>query len=155
MSGVAPAPALAPNPWLVFGAILSTLAAILHLAVIVGGPDWYRFVGAGEEMARMAERGSAFPTLVTLGIAALLAIWAAYAWAGAGRMRRLPLMRTALVLITAIYLLRALALLPLLLLKPNLITPFDLWSSVIVLVYGLSYAVGTYRAWPALGRRPS
>ena len=48
----------ARNPWLVTGGILSALAALLHLAVIAGGPDWYRFVGAGEEMARMAEQGS-------------------------------------------------------------------------------------------------
>ena len=36
------------NPWLVAGGILSALAALLHLAVIVGGPVWYRFFGAGE-----------------------------------------------------------------------------------------------------------
>lgn len=141
--------------WLTAAAALSALAAVLHLAVIVGGPDWYRFVGAGEEMARMAERRSPLPTIITLGIATLLAVWAAYALAGAGLMRRLPLMRTALVLITAIYLLRGLALLPLLLLKPGLITPFDLWSSLIVLAYGITHAVGTFRAWPALGRDAS
>jgi hypothetical protein len=141
--------------WLTAGAALSAAAAILHLAVIAGGPDWYRFVGAGEDMARMAERGSVWPTIITLGIAALLAIWAAYALAGAGRMRRLPLIRTALVIISAIYLLRAFALVPLLLLKPDLITPFDLWSSLIVLAYGITYAVGTFRAWPALARTAS
>jgi hypothetical protein len=141
--------------WLTAGAALSAAAAILHLAVIAGGPDWYRFVGAGEDMARMAERGSVRPTIITLGIAALLAIWAAYALAGAGRMRRLPLIRTALVIISTIYLLRAFALVPLLLLKPDLITPFDLWSSLIVLVYGITYAVGTFRAWPTLARTAS
>jgi hypothetical protein len=138
--------------WLIAGALLSAAAAVLHLAVIAGGPDWYRSVGAGEEMARMAERGSPWPTVITLGIATLLAVWAAYALAGAGLIRRLPLIRTALVLITAIYMLRGLALLPLLLLKPNLMTPFDLWSSLIVLAYGIVHAVGTVRAWPALSR---
>ncbi|HEX8308389.1 MAG TPA: hypothetical protein VF645_08215 [Allosphingosinicella sp.] len=138
--------------WLTAGAVLSAAAAVLHLAVIAGGPDWYRFVGAGEDMARMAERGSVWPTVITLGIAAILAIWAAYALAGAGRLRRLPLIRTALVIISAIYLLRAFALAPLLLLKPDLVTAFDLWSSLIVLVYGLTYAVGTFRAWPVLAR---
>lgn len=155
MSALAPARAAAPNPWLVAGGILSALAAILHLAVIAGGPDWYRFVGAGEEMARMAEAGSIRPTIITLGIAAILAIWAAYAFAGAGRIRRLPLIRTALVAITAIYMLRALALLPLLILRPELTTPFDISSSLIVLVFGVTHAVGTYRAWPALRRDPS
>jgi hypothetical protein len=104
-------------------------------------------------MARMAEQGSIRPTLITLAIAALLAIWSAYAFAGAGRLRRLPLMRTALVAITAVYLLRALMLAPLAALRPDLVTPFDVWSSLIVLVYGLCYAIGTRRAWPSLSTR--
>jgi hypothetical protein len=147
---LAPVPALAPNPWLVAGGILSVLAAILHLAVIAGGPDWYRFVGAGEEMAQMAERGLLRPALITIAIATILAIWSAYAFAGAGLLPRLPLMRTALVAITVVYLLRGLALVPLALLRPALVDSFALWSSLIVLAYGIVHAVGTYRAWPAL-----
>jgi hypothetical protein len=107
------------NPWLVGAGLLSAAAALLHLAIIVGGPDWYRFFGAGEGMARMAEQGSARPTLITLGIAAVLAIWAAYAFAGAGLLPRLPLLRTALVAITAVYLLRGLVILPLLAFRPD------------------------------------
>jgi hypothetical protein len=126
---------------------------LLHLATIVGGADWYRFFGAGEDMARMAEEGSMLPALITLAITVLLAIWSAYAFAGAGLLRRLPLMRTALVAIAAIYLLRALTLVPLALLRPDLLTPFDLWSSLIVLIYGLCYAIGTWRAWPILSQR--
>jgi hypothetical protein len=139
------------NPWLVAGGLLSLAAALLHLAVIAGGPDWYRFVGAGEEMALMAERGRLTPHLITLAIALLLAIWAAYAFSGAGLIRRLPLIRTALVAISAIYLLRGLVLFPALLQQPR--DPFTIWSSLIVLVYGIAYALGTRRAWPALSRR--
>jgi hypothetical protein len=145
--------ARASNPWLVTGGILSALAALLHLAVIAGGPDWYRFVGAGEEMARMAEQGLLQPTLITLAITALLAIWSAYAFAGAGLIRRLPLMRTALVAITAVYLLRAVMLVPLAVVRPDLVTPFDVWSSLVVLVYGITHAIGTRRAWPFLSTR--
>ena len=100
------------NNWLIAGGVLSAAASALHLACIVGGGDWYRFFGAGEAMAQAAERGEAYPALLTLAIAAVLAIWAAYAFAGAGLIRRLPLMRTALVAITAIYLLRGAALDP-------------------------------------------
>ncbi len=137
------------NNWLVTAGMLSAAAALLHIAVIVSGAEWYRFFGAGEGMARLAERGSLTPHLITL----VLAIWAAYAFAGAGLLRRLPLMRTALLTITAIYLLRGLALFPTLALKPALVDRFTLWSSIIVLVYGITYAVGTWRAWPALGNR--
>ena len=141
---------MARNDWLIAAGGLSALAALLHLACIVGGPDWYRFFGAGEGMARKAEHGSLYPALVTLCIAAILAIWSAYAFAGAGLLRPLPLMRTALVAITAIYLLRGLVLLPMLAFRPDLVGSFAVWSSAVVLVYGMVHAVGTWRAWPAL-----
>ncbi len=57
------------NPWLIAAGVLSAAAALLHLAIVAGGPDWYRFFGAGEGMARMAERGLLRPTLITLAIA--------------------------------------------------------------------------------------
>ena len=143
----------APNPWLVAGGLLSAAAALLHLGVIIGGPDWYRFFGAGEQMARMAERGSATPTLITLGIAAILSIWAAYAFSATGLIRPLPLIRTALVAISAIYLLRGLFLIPALAAGPERMDAFAVCSSAIVLVYGLCYGVGTWRAWPSLSQR--
>lgn len=138
------------NWWLIVGGCLSAAAAVLHLAVIVGGPNWYRFFGAGEAMARAAERGSVMPALITVGIAAVLAVWAAYAFAGAGLIPRLPLMRTALVAISAVYLLRGLALVPALAVNGGGVTPFTLWSSLIVLAYGVAYAIGTWRAWGSL-----
>ena len=142
----------ARNPWLVAGGWLSLVASALHIACIVGGPDWYRFFGAGEAMASAAERGEVYPALGTFAIAAILALWAAYAFAGAGLIRRLPLMRTALVAITAIYLLRGAALI-LALTVPGMGGQFNIWSSVIVLGYGVVYLIGTWRAWPSLSRK--
>lgn len=136
--------------WLIVGGVLSAIAALAHLAIIAGGPDWYRFFGAGEGMARAAERGELRPTLMTIGIAAVLFVWAAYAFSGAGLIPRLPLLRTALVAISAVYLLRALAPVAILLFRPGLMSPFWWWSSAIVLIYGLAYAIGTYTAWPRL-----
>jgi len=141
------------NPWLIAGGVLSAAAALLHLGVIAGGPDWYRFFGAGERMARMAERGSPMPAVVTTGIALILLVWAVYAFAGAGLIRRLPLMRTALVLISTIYLLRGLIIVPAVVINGLGIHPFVWSSSLIVLVYGICYAVGTWHAWPGLSRR--
>ncbi len=138
------------NGWLAAAGLLSAVASLLHVATILGGPDWYRFFGAGEEMARAAERGSSMPGLVTAAIAAILAIWALYAFSAAGLVRRLPLVRTALVLITGVYLLRGLALFPLLALRPQPVDTFTVISSLIVLCYGVTYAVGTWLAWPSL-----
>jgi hypothetical protein len=141
------------NPALVIGGGLSALASLLHIGCIVGGPDWYRFFGAGEGMATMAAQGSMTPTLITLGIAAVLATWAAYAFSGAGLLPRLPLLRTGLVVISAVYLLRGLVLIPAFVVNGGDVMPFVLWSSLIVLVYGLAYTVGTWAAWSRLGPR--
>lgn len=138
------------NIWLITGGILSVIAALMHVAIIIGGPDWYRFFGAGEAMAQAAQAGRLMPTLVTLGIAGMLAIWAAYAFSGAGLIARLPLLRSGLVLISTIYLLRALAVIPMLLRPTEQGNAFWLWSSAIVLIYGLCYAIGTWRAWADL-----
>ena len=129
---------------------MSVLAALLHIACIFGGPDWYRFFGAGEGMARAAARGDLRPTVITLVIGTILLIWGAYAFSGAGILPRLPLLRTGLIAITAIYLLRALVFVPLHLWRPQHSDSFAIWSSAIVLVYGMVYAIGTLKAWPHL-----
>ena len=138
------------NTWLLIGAAFSALAALLHVAVIVGGPDSYRFFGAGEDMARVAAAGSPVPALVTPAIATMLAIWALCALSGAAHIRRLPLLRTALSAITASYLLRGLALVPALAV-PALRKPFNVWSSVIRLGFGLVHPVGLVQVWTRLG----
>jgi hypothetical protein len=135
---------------LAVGALLSAVAALLHLGIIAGGPAWYRFFGAGERFARAAADGRWYPTVVTLGIAAVLFIWSAYALAGAGVVTRLPLLKAALVGITAVYLVRGIAFAPLVLAKGGTITPFVVWSSVICFGYGVVHLVGLVQRWTAL-----
>lgn len=143
-------PDLAASPgatWLLVGGWLSVAAALLHIACIFGGPDWYRVFGAGEAMARAAARGEGRPVLITLAVAAVLLVWAAYAFSGAGWLPHLPLLRTGLVVITAIYLLRGLLFVPFNLVRHTHSAEFALWSSAIVLLFGAVHAVGTIKAW--------
>jgi hypothetical protein len=135
---------------LAVGALLSAVAALLHLGIIAGGPAWYRFFGAGERFARAAADGRWYPTVITLGIAAVLFIWSAYALAGAGVVTRLPLLKAALVGITAVYLVRGIAFAPLVLAKGGTLTPFVVWSSLICLGYGMVHLVGLVQRWTAL-----
>lgn len=135
------------SAWLLAGALLSIAAGLLHIAVIVGGPDWYRFFGAPEGYALAVSRGELFPAIVTLGIATILFIWSAFALSGGGYIVRLPLLRIGLAGITLIYLLRGALIVPVILYVPYPQGAFDYWSSAIVLVYGLIHAVGLLRAW--------
>ncbi|MCP4575648.1 MAG: hypothetical protein GY846_05130 [Deltaproteobacteria bacterium] len=136
------------NKPLIFGGIGSLLAAFLHIAIIIGGPDWYRFFGAGEKMATLAGQNSLIPTIATLGMFFLLFIWGLYAFSGAGLVKKLPFLKPALLIISGIYLIRGLALFPVWILKPVFIDSIDIWSSLVCLVIGFSYAMGTRRIWP-------
>jgi hypothetical protein len=96
------------NRFLLAAAVGDGIAALLHLGCIVFGAPWYRALGAGEGMARLAEAGSWRPTLITLGISSVLLVWMLFALAGAGALRPLPLMRWALLAIAGVLLLRGL-----------------------------------------------
>jgi len=138
------------NPWLIVAAALSGVAALLHVAIVLGGAPWYRFFGAGEGMASAAESGRAYPALVTLAIALVLALWAAYALSGASVLAALPFLKWCLVAITAVYLLRGLAIVPLFLFARGRSTPFLVWSSVICIGYGVVHLVGIVQVWSQL-----
>lgn len=142
--------ASAAKLWLIAGGTLSAIAALLHVAIIFGGPSWYRFFGAGERMVQLAERGSPRAPIIALAIALVLAGWAAYGFSGAQLLPRLPLLRYGLLAIAVIYLARSLVLLPALFGVAPFAAPFWIWSSAIVLIYGLCYAIGTCLAWSAL-----
>ena len=132
---------------LALGGLLTAIASVAHLACIVLGAPAYRFMGAGERMARAVEAGRTQPTVVTLAIAGVLFLWALYAFSGAGIGPRLPFTKIALVLISAAYLARALAF-PLL--RPRLpenSNTFWWVSSGICLVLGLLHAVGLMAVW--------
>ena len=60
------------NIFLIIAGTLSAIAAILHLGCIYFGAPWYRFFGAGEHMAVLAERGSIQPTSVSF---LLMPLW--------------------------------------------------------------------------------
>jgi hypothetical protein len=133
------------NPWLFIGAILSAIASLVHLTIIVGGAEWYRFFGAGERLAQAAAAGRWYPAVVTFGIAAMLMLWAAYALSAAGLIAPLPWTQPVVILITAVYLLRAafgLAAVFKPALAPHHTRAFVLWSSLICLVYGVVHLLG-------------
>ena len=141
------------NPLLVFGAILSGAAAPLHVGCIFLGARWYRFFGAGERMAQLADGGSWRPAFITSGIALVLAAWSLYALSGAGVIPRLPVVRLALCAITGIYLSRGLAGFAFALFAPGHHAPaFWYWSSAICLTIGVVHLVGTWQVWPHLVR---
>lgn len=140
------------KPLLIAAGVLDLAAAVLHLACIAGGAAWYRFLGAGSRIVRMAEAGWWTPHIYAVLIGGVLTVWAAYCFSAAGLIPRLPLIRTALVAISAVYLLRAAAAPVMLATLTDRSPSFIWWSSAIVLVFGIVHAAGTALAWESLSR---
>lgn len=140
----------AGNLWLILAATSCGLAALAHVGCMVFGASWYRFFGAGEQMARLAEQGSWQPTLITAGITAVLLVWGAYALAGAGVIMQLPWTRPILLLISLVFLLRGSAFVLLMGKFPDNSLTFWLVSSAICLLIGGLFSVGLYQRWQAL-----
>jgi hypothetical protein len=101
-------PILRGQWWLFVGACVSLAIALLHVVVVLIGPDAYSFFG-GPGLARQAESGSWQPALMTLVLAWLFIVFAAYGLSGAGFIRRLPLLAGVLLLIGGLYTFRGLS----------------------------------------------
>lgn len=135
----------------VLSGTLVLLAALLHLAIPVGGPDWYRFFGAPERIVRLAAAGRWYPVLFCLFVASILGVAALYAFSGAGIVRRLPLRTFVLGAFAALFLLRGLTFIPLAIFQPELLArvcdcrgvdTFLVVTSLVSLVIGIGFAVG-------------
>ena len=135
------------NKFLIIGSICSACAAIAHLGCIVFGGEWYRFFGAGEQMAIMAEEGHWYPTVVTLIIVLVLLVWSLYALSGSKVIFRLPFLRLGLLVISFVYLLRGLAFVVIMPMFPENSLMFWFVSSGICIFIGSLYAVGTFQSW--------
>lgn len=135
------------------GALLSAVAALAHLGCILFGGNWYRFFGAGEQMAKLAEAGESYPTQVTSVLVCILSVWTIYGLSGANVITKLPLVRTALVIISSIYIFRGLAFILIMPMFPENSMAFWLVSSAICLSIGMLYAIGSYQSWARLSAK--
>lgn len=118
---------------------LDFLAAALHIAIIVGGPAWYRFFGAGERMARRAGQGHPGPALLTAGIALALAGFGLYTLSLSGCCEALPWRREVVWGIAGVYAARAAVVLGLAPWMATMRIPFMLGSSLICGLYAVAH----------------
>ncbi|MES2038472.1 MAG: hypothetical protein V4495_11570 [Pseudomonadota bacterium] len=139
------------NPYLFWSGIVLVLGALLHLAAIVGGPDWYAYIGAPDAIVAMARAGKRYPIVVCIIIAIFLSVCAAFVFSGAGLIRRLPFTRTLLALMACGLIVRGVSFVPLVIWKPEALASVTsihsvnallLITSAICLATGLGIALG-------------
>ena len=138
------------NIYLILAGMLSAIAAALHVGCIMFGAPWYRFFGAGEQMARLSEHGSIKPTIITSIITLTLAVWALYAFSAAGLIGHLPFIRTALVMIILIYCSRGILGFFFINNPMGRSPQFWLWSSAVCLMIGAIHLIGLQQQWTSL-----
>ena len=134
------------NHYLIAGGVMSALISLLHVFLAIF-PVLYRYIGPDQSaLTEMAGQGSSITTIASVALALLFAIWALYAFSGAGLIRPLPFLRIALITICAIYILRSLFLLSEIGMVLNQGYPFRfIVFSCISLVSGLLYLIGILR----------
>jgi hypothetical protein len=144
------------NRYLFCVGVAATLGALLHLAILFGGADWYAFFGAPNRLVQMARAGNLRAPISCLVIAAILFAFAAYAFSAAGSIRRLPFLRTVLVLVASVLIVRGVVFIPLALWRPAALASvcncrgvdaFIVVTSSICLTMGFGYAIGARNVW--------
>ncbi|MBI5726517.1 MAG: hypothetical protein HY965_01595 [Ignavibacteriales bacterium] len=131
--------------FLIVAGCMSIATGLLHFAIVWAGAPGYRYFGAGEDMALMAESGSAYPALLTAAIAFVFIGWGVYAFSGAGLVRRLPLQKVLIPVIGAVFALRGLGVLPQILMyimPGSEILIKDMVFSAVALIIGVFYLIG-------------
>ena len=135
--------------------VAALAGAVLHIAIIFGGPDWYAFFGAPRGLVEMARAGNIRAPISCMVIAAFLTLLAAYAFSGAGVMRRLPFLRLGLASIAVVLLLRGILFVPLVVWRPGALSricdcqrvdTFIIVTSALCLAMGVGYALGALAA---------
>lgn len=131
--------------------VAACAGAVVHIAIIFGGPDWYAYFGAPRGLVEMARAGNLRAAISCVVIAALLAVLAAYAFSAAGVIRRLPFLRIGLASIAAVLILRGVAFIPLIIWRPTALSgicdcrsvdTFIIVTSGLCLAMGIAYALG-------------
>lgn len=123
---------------------LTFMAALLHFICVFWGAEGFRFLGAGNSIVRMAEKGDWYPNFMAISVGCILCIFSFYAFCAASGFISLPFEKIIISLVAMIFILRGLAF-------PWLKSRFSgnshlFWyvSSFICLLLGSLYAIGAY-----------
>ncbi|MBI3727153.1 MAG: hypothetical protein HY254_02345 [Burkholderiales bacterium] len=142
------------NPYLFWSGIVLVLGALIHLATIFGGPDWYAYIGAPDAIVAMARAGKRYPIVVCIIIASFLFVCAAFVFSGVGLIRRLPFTRAVLALMACGFIVRGVSFVPLIIWMPEALASVTnihgvnallLITSAICLFTGLGIALGLWQ----------
>lgn len=87
--------------------VLLVFVALLHFGCLFTGAAGYRFLGAGERIAGLAEKGHWYPHFTAISVGVFLAVVAVYAFVTAGGTTTLPYAYLLLSAAATVFLVRS------------------------------------------------
>lgn len=134
---------------------ISVFGALIHWIAPLMGVDWYMFLTSPQWVVQSA-RAQTWPAPAgAAGIGGLMFLCGAYACSGAGLIARIPFLRSALCTISLLCTVRGALIFPLLIRVPERLSTFDIAASLVWLIAGICFTVGTSIRWKALRRASS
>ena len=129
--------------FLIIGGLIAGFAALWHLLMIIGGPNWYAFSRAPLYIVESAKEGTFIAPVGAVAIAVLMFICTAYAFSGAGVFGKIPLLKLALPTISLICLVRGLYISPIFF-QLKALGAWHLIASAIWFFVGICFLFGTF-----------
>ncbi|MCJ8319810.1 MAG: hypothetical protein MJK12_09250 [Colwellia sp.] len=127
---------------LISAGVIASAAALWHLLCIFGGPSWFVFARAPQQIIESAQQGTLLAPLGTLIVAGLMFACTVFAFSAVGLVRKIPLIYPALITISVLCILRGLVVIPTLLTSADL----DLWQLIASTVWfyvGICFTLGS------------
>jgi len=127
---------------LIIAGNIATIAAIWHLLCILGGPTWFAFARAPQQIIDSSIQGTLLAPIGTIIVALLMFACTLFAYSAVGIIRKLVLLKTALSTIAFVCTLRGLIAIPSFFILESL----DIWeliASSIWLFVGICFLAGS------------
>jgi len=127
---------------LISAGVIASVSAVWHILCIFGGPSWFAFARAPQQIIDSAQQGTLLAPIGTLIVAGLMFLCTVSAFSAVGLIRKVPLIKSALITITILCTLRGLIAIPMLVTSTGL----DLWeiiASTVWLYVGICFALGS------------
>jgi hypothetical protein len=127
---------------LISSGIIASASAIWHLLCIWGGSSWFTFARAPQQIIDSAHQGTLLAPIATIIVASLMFACTIFALSGAGLIRKVPLLKSALITIAILCTLRGLIAIPAFVTSTGL----DVWQIVASTVWfyvGICFIAGS------------
>lgn len=134
---------------LISAGVIASAAAIWHLLCIWGGPGWFAFARAPKQVIESAQQGTLLAPVSTVIVAGLMFACTVFAFSAVGLIRKVPLVKPALITIALLGTVRGLIGIPMFVSTAGV----DIWqvvASTVWLYVGVCFIAGSIEYSTAL-----